>query len=97
MAEELYISQKFSKAEKYQQLLPQLEALVSGENDPVANIANLMAALKQTFNFWWVGVYFVKNEELVLGPFQGPIACTRPLHHPSAGTQRMQRTRHPRP
>lgn len=77
MAEELHISQKLSKAEKYQQLLPQLEALVSGENDTIANIANLMAALKQTFNFWWVGVYFVKNEELVLGPFQGPIACTR--------------------
>lgn len=77
MAEELHISQKLSKAEKYLQLLPQLEALVSGENDTIANIANLMAALKQTFNFWWVGVYFVKNEELVLGPFQGPIACTR--------------------
>lgn len=77
MAEELHISQKLSKAEKYRQLLPQLEALVSGENDTIANIANLMAALKQAFNFWWVGVYFVKNDELVLGPFQGPIACTR--------------------
>lgn len=77
MAEELHISQKLSKAEKYQQLLPQLEALVSGENDLIANLANLMAALKQTFHFWWVGVYLVKNDELVLGPFQGPIACTR--------------------
>lgn len=77
MAEELFINQQVSKEEKYQELIPQLSALVSGENDPIANLANLMAALKQTFNFWWVGVYVVKNDELVLGPFQGPIACTR--------------------
>lgn len=77
MAEELFINQQVSKEEKYQKLLPQLEALVSGENDLIANLANLMATLKQTFNFWWVGVYLVKNDELVLGPFQGPIACTR--------------------
>lgn len=77
MAEELFINQQVSKEEKYQELIPQLSALVSGENDLIANLANLMAALKQAFNFWWVGVYFVKNDELVLGPFQGPIACTR--------------------
>lgn len=77
MAEELHINQQVSKEEKYQELIPQLSALVSGENDLIANLANLMAALKQTFNFWWVGVYVVKNDELVLGPFQGPIACTR--------------------
>ena len=77
MAEELFINQQVSKEKKYQELLPQLEALVSGENDLIANLANLMAALKQTFNFWWIGIYFVKNDELVLGPFQGPIACTR--------------------
>lgn len=77
MAEKLFINQQVSKEEKYQELIPQLSALVSGENDLVANLANLMAALKQTFNFWWVGVYLVKNDELVLGPFQGPIACTR--------------------
>lgn len=77
MAEELHINQQVSKEEKYQELIPQLSALVSGENDPIANLANFMAALKQTFNFWWVGVYVVKNDELVLGPFQGPIACTR--------------------
>lgn len=77
MAEELFINRQVSKEEKYQELIPQLSALVSGENDPIANLANLMAALKQTFNFWWVGVYVVKNDELVLGPFQGPIACTR--------------------
>lgn len=77
MAEELFINQQISKEEKYQELIPQLSALISGENDLIANLANLMAALKQAFNFWWVGVYFVKNDELVLGPFQGPIACTR--------------------
>ncbi|PIQ15633.1 MAG: hypothetical protein COW67_07325 [Flavobacteriales bacterium CG18_big_fil_WC_8_21_14_2_50_32_9] len=77
MAEALIINQQFSKEEKYQQLLPQLAALVRGETDLIANLANLMAALKQTFNFLWVGVYVVKNDELVLGPFQGPIACTR--------------------
>jgi len=77
MAEALIINQQFSKEEKYQQLLPLLAALVSGETDLIANLANLMAALKQTFNFLWVGVYVVKNDELVLGPFQGPIACTR--------------------
>lgn len=77
MAEELIINQQLSKEEKYQQLLPQLTALTSGESDSIANLSNLMAALKQTFNFLWVGVYFVKNDELVLGPFQGPIACTR--------------------
>ncbi len=77
MAEELIINQQLSKEEKYQNLLPQLTALTSAETDTIANIANLMAALKQTFNFLWVGVYFVKNDELVLGPFQGPIACTR--------------------
>lgn len=77
MAEELFINQQVSKEKKYQELLPQLEALVSGENDFIANLANVMAALKQAFNFWWVGVYLIKNDELVLGPFQGPIACTR--------------------
>lgn len=71
MAEKLFINQQVSKEEKYQELIPQLSALVSGENDLVANLANLMAALKQTFNFWWVGVYLVKNDELVLGPFKG--------------------------
>ncbi|MCW8897987.1 MAG: GAF domain-containing protein [Flavobacteriales bacterium] len=77
MAEELIINQQLSKEEKYQNLLPQLAALTSGETDVMANLANLMAALKQTFHFWWVGVYMVKNDELVLGPFQGPVACTR--------------------
>jgi L-methionine (R)-S-oxide reductase len=77
MAEELTINTTSSKEEKYLELIPQLKGLVSGEKDVIANMANLSAALKETFNFLWVGFYIVKNDELVLGPFQGPIACTR--------------------
>ena len=66
-----------SKKELYENLLPQLKALVKGENDIIANMANVSACLKDTFNFWWVGFYRVINDELVLGPFQGPLACTR--------------------
>lgn len=77
MAEELVIEAHASKAEKYESLLPQIESLVSGEHDMVANLANIAAALRQTMNFFWVGFYLVKGDELVLGPFQGPIACTR--------------------
>lgn len=77
MAEELHLDTTRSKAEQYRQLLPQIEALTTGEPDLVANLANTVAALRQAFGFFWVGFYLVKNEELVLGPFQGPIACTR--------------------
>lgn len=77
MAEELIISASPEKKEKYKTLLPQLESLVEGERDLIANLANIVAALKQTMNFFWVGVYLVKDEQLVLGPFQGPVACTR--------------------
>ena len=66
-----------TKIEIYQSLLPQIAALLEGEPDLVANLANVAAALKQQFGWWWVGFYLVKNDELVLGPFQGPIACTR--------------------
>ena len=66
-----------SKEEKYQTLIPQIKALISGESDMIANMANVSAALRQTFNFFWVGFYIVKDGELVLGPFQGPVACTR--------------------
>ena len=76
MAEELIFSEG-SKEEKYKTLISQLKALVEDEPDVVANCANIAAALRQTFNFFWVGFYFVKNDELVLGPFQGDIACTR--------------------
>ena len=66
-----------SKKELYENLLPQIKALVEGENDMIANMANVAACLKDTFNFWWVGFYRVIDEVLVLGPFQGPLACTR--------------------
>lgn len=77
MSEELTILSTATKEEQYKNLLPQIEALISGENDLVANLANITAALKQSFDFLWVGFYLVKENELVLGPFQGPIACTR--------------------
>lgn len=76
MAEDLNIAQG-TKEEKYRTLLPQLKSLLEGEDDLIANLANASAALKETFGFFWVGFYLVKGEELVLGPFQGPIACTR--------------------
>lgn len=76
MSENLFISNG-TKAEKYLELIPQLKALLLGEKDEIANLANLVAALKETFGFFWVGFYLVKENELVLGPFQGPIACTR--------------------
>ena len=76
MAENLQVS-KGNKEEKYKELLPQLYSLVSTETDLIANLANIAAALKQTFSFFWVGFYLVKEGELVLAPFQGPIACTR--------------------
>ncbi|RHJ94966.1 GAF domain-containing protein [Parabacteroides bouchesdurhonensis] len=76
MAEELVIEQG-NKEEQYKVLLPQIEALLAGEPDIIANMANVSAALKQTFNFFWTGFYRVKGDMLVLSPFQGPIACTR--------------------
>jgi len=76
VAEDLQIANG-TKAEKYETLLPQVRALIEGETDCVANLANVAAALKETFDFFWVGFYLVKEEQLVLGPFQGPVACTR--------------------
>lgn len=76
MAEDLYISNG-TKEERYVALLPQLKGLLSGETDEVANLANVAAALKETFGFFWVGFYRVVGDELVLGPFQGPVACMR--------------------
>jgi GAF domain-containing protein len=66
-----------SKEEKYQALLPQMSALLAGETDAIANQANFIAALQEVFHWLWLGFYFVKENELVLGPFQGPVACTR--------------------
>jgi len=77
MAEDLIISPTASKEEQYNLLIPQIKSLIAGEADITANLANIAAALHQTFGWWWVGFYLVKNEELVLGPFQGPVACTR--------------------
>ena len=77
MAEDLTII-KGSKAEQYEALIPQIKGLLEGENNLVANLANVAAALKEQFDWWWVGFYTVDSEqELVLGPFQGPVACTR--------------------
>ncbi len=76
MAETLNISGS-TKAEIYESLLPQLSSLLSDESDQIANMANMAAALKQAFDFLWVGFYRVEGNQLVLGPFQGPIACTR--------------------
>ena len=76
MAEEL-ILQQGDKAEQYQSIIPQIKVIVEGEPDLIANLANICAALNQQFGWLWVGFYLVKQNELVLGPFQGPIACTR--------------------
>lgn len=77
MAEDLSILQSTDKTAQYQSLLPQIEALLYGEPDLVANMANVCAALKEQFKWFWVGFYLIKENELVLGPFQGPVACTR--------------------
>jgi L-methionine (R)-S-oxide reductase len=76
MAEDLDIIQG-TKEEQYQALLPQIKALIEGEPDLIANLANICGALKEQFGWLWIGFYLVKNDELVLGPFQGPVACTR--------------------
>lgn len=76
MAEDLSIIQG-SKTAQYASLLPQIKALITGEPDETANLANIAAALKEQFSWLWVGFYLVKQDELVLGPFQGPVACTR--------------------
>ncbi len=77
MADTLILPANATKEERYRALLPQLKSLLDGESDTIANMANVAAALKEAFYFWWVGFYIIKNNELVLGPFQGPIACTR--------------------
>ncbi len=76
MAEDLHIHQG-TKQEQYEALIPQIEGLLMGEDNLMANLANMSAALKEQFKWWWVGFYWVQEDELVLGPFQGPVACTR--------------------
>ncbi len=77
MAEQIFFSTDTDREQRYKVLLPQIEALIAGEPDEVANLANIAAVLKEAFGFFWVGFYLVKGNELVLGPFQGPLACTR--------------------
>jgi len=77
MAEDLTIVKTGTKTEQYETLIPQIKALIEGETNLVANLANIAAALKEQFNWFWVGFYLVKEAQLVLGPFQGPVACTR--------------------
>jgi L-methionine (R)-S-oxide reductase len=76
MAEQLFFTST-DKSTRYAELLPQLEALIGSEKDPIANMANISAALKAAFEWFWIGFYVVRDNELVLGPFQGPIACSR--------------------
>lgn len=77
MAESIAFSKTTDRAKLYDEIVPQIESLVAGESDVTANLANVAAVLKQVFDFFWVGFYFVKDGQLVLGPFQGPLACTR--------------------
>lgn len=77
MAESLHIPSTTDRAALYESLVPQIEALLEGETDLIANLANVTAALREAFGFFWVGFYLTKEQQLVLGPFQGPIACTR--------------------
>ncbi|RFM30395.1 GAF domain-containing protein [Deminuibacter soli] len=76
MAEDLLVSEG-SKTTQYESLIPQIKGLLEGEPDLIANLANVTGALKEQFNWFWTGFYLVKQDELVLGPFQGPVACTR--------------------
>ena len=77
MAEELVLTEGLSRAERYEEILPQIKGVISAETDPIANMANIAAMLKEAFGFFWVGFYRMIDGELVLGPFQGPLACTR--------------------
>ena len=77
MAEDLHITKGLTRRETYWEIIPQIKSLIEGENDIIANLANIAAVLKEAFDFFWIGFYIVKENELVLGPFQGPVACTR--------------------
>ena len=80
MADSLFIDANADKQQIYHSLLPQIDSLVQGESNTISNLANVAAALRETFGWWWVGFYLVEGQTLVLGPFQGPIACTRIAH-----------------
>ena len=77
MAEDIHINKGLTREETYWEIIPQIKSLIEGENDIIANLANIAAVLREAFDFFWIGFYIVKENELVLGPFQGPVACTR--------------------
>ena len=77
MTESLAFTRGADRRSIYEEIAPQIDALIAGERDLIANLANIAAVLKETLGFFWVGFYLVKEDELVLGPFQGPLACTR--------------------
>ena len=77
MAQSIHLDSNLSKTDKYLQLIPQIKSLCDGEDDLIANMANITAVLKSVFNYFWVGFYIVRNNQLILGPFQGDVACTR--------------------
>ena len=77
MAESIFFTDTTDRKTIYDEIVPQIESLVSGETDQIANLANIAAVLKEAFGFYWVGFYLKKDDQLVLGPFQGPLACTR--------------------
>lgn len=77
MSEQLLYNRTDNKSQLYEQIMPQVEALMSAESDVIANMANMSAVLREVFDFFWVGFYIVRDTQLVLGPFQGPLACTR--------------------
>jgi len=91
MAEELFIPQTTDRKTVYETLIPQIQSLIASESDLTANLANISAVLKEAFGFFWVGFYIAKEGELVLGPFQGPLACTRiPFHKGVCGASYSQ-------
>jgi len=77
LAEDIHINKGLTREETYWEIIPQIKSLIEGENDIIANLANIAAVLREAFDFFWIGFYIVKENELVLGPFQGPVACTR--------------------
>jgi len=91
MAEELFIPKSTDRKTVYETLIPQINSLIESESDLIANLANISAVLKEAFDFFWVGFYIAKEGELVLGPFQGPLACTRiPFHKGVCGASYSQ-------
>ena len=91
MAEELFIPKSTDRKTVYETIIPQIQALIKSESDLIANLANISAVLKEAFGFFWVGFYIAKEGQLVLGPFQGPIACTRiPFHKGVCGASYSQ-------